>query len=628
MSCPAGGTTGQLLRKTDSGYEWATVSGQFNPSNTGETGNFLAKTATGYQWIAAPSGAFAPANTGTAGQHLVKTSGGYTWQNAPTSFGPSNTGSTDQILTKTATGYQWSDAPSGLPSGGSTGQYLQKTSTGYTWASIPVYTSFSPANTGTTGQVLKKTSSGYQWENESGGSGNFSPANTGSTGQYLAKTATGYQWQSIPTYTSFAPSNTGTTNQVLTKTSSGYQWSDASGGGFGPSNTGATGQYLQKTSGGYQWSGVIEFEPANAGTKGQVLTKTSTDGWQQKSAFALTGNNTAIAFDGTHFYVGEYSGDIRCYTPAGVEVTGRKIARATLSALNSGFDNNGMAFLTPTELLIVDQDGGNLYGLSRSGDTWTRNTANEIDLGDITGNPIGRYQAGGVATDGTTIWVAHLSKDQVFAWEKSGGSWGRASGKDMSQAMLHSAYSSITPSSMTHDGTGLLVGDAQSKKLWGFKFENSAWARDSNRDLDPPVSAISAVWSQGNDIAIISGTSLIQGIRSGYDWQSPTIPTYAGPYTLTSPLSWSNRTDISTHEYESTDIITATFLFRQGGRSRCVSWTERVDLLINCAVNSPVDGQNFYVTLDYNTTTKRLQYASAGTYQSGEFVKVSIIKLT
>lgn len=100
---PDGGSTGQILRKTDGGAAWGAETREL-PTG-GSAGQVLTRTSTGSAWqtpdSALPSG-------GTNGQVLTKTSGGAAWQNAPTEL-PTG-GSSGQVLTKTITGTAWQTA--------------------------------------------------------------------------------------------------------------------------------------------------------------------------------------------------------------------------------------------------------------------------------------------------------------------------------------------------------------------------------------------------------------------------------------------------------------------------------------------------------------------------------------
>ena len=119
----------------------------------GTTGQVLTKTETGQEWSDAPDGL---PSGGTEGQVLTKTSTGAQWDDVPSDL---PAGGTDgQILTKTTDGTAWEDAPSGLPEGGTDGQVLTVGTSGPEWADVP---SELPTG-GTAGQVLAKTEDGTE----------------------------------------------------------------------------------------------------------------------------------------------------------------------------------------------------------------------------------------------------------------------------------------------------------------------------------------------------------------------------------------------------------------------------------------------------------------------------------
>lgn len=72
---------------------------------------------------------------GQTGQVLTKTESGEAWQDAPD--GLPEGGETGQVLTRTSTGAQWDDIPSDLPAGGTDGQILTKTADGVAWENPP-----------------------------------------------------------------------------------------------------------------------------------------------------------------------------------------------------------------------------------------------------------------------------------------------------------------------------------------------------------------------------------------------------------------------------------------------------------------------------------------------------------
>lgn len=80
-------------------------------------------------------GAMPAVSGGTTGQVLTKTEAGQEWQDAPD--GLPEGGTEGQVLTKTPTGAQWDDVPSDLPAGGTDGQVLTKTADGVAWEDAP-----------------------------------------------------------------------------------------------------------------------------------------------------------------------------------------------------------------------------------------------------------------------------------------------------------------------------------------------------------------------------------------------------------------------------------------------------------------------------------------------------------
>ena len=420
-------------------------------------------------------------------------------------FSPSNTGTTGQILEKTADGYQWIDKPVSLPSGGSANQFLQRTSSSYQWASV---TQFAPSNTGSTGQILYKTSTGYNWA--AAPTGTFSPSNTGTTGQYLSKTSGGYSWATIPTYTSFAPSNTGAAGQYLSKTSGGYQWATIpTYTSFAPSNTGTTGQVLEKTATGYQWADGAGELPTD-GLYGQALHFYSETGtWAR-----ITGNPydipnsqlidinsnfnpLALAYDGNanllagNVYVADTNTDNIYAFIGGGRYTNYNLPQSTL-----GIEVDSMTFLDSDTLLVLDSgdDLVQAYKLTivNHSPSWARESANDISSALIR-SANSNIIADAIATDGTTVWILDSENKIVRAFEKSGGSWARASSKDVSSTLIAGSSSDRVPiySLGYHDGRLYVQTDRftttsgwlRDYKYLAFKYSSGAWARESGYDL-------------------------------------------------------------------------------------------------------------------------------------------------
>lgn len=107
---------------------------------------------------AADVGAMPAVSGGTTGQVLTKTEAGQEWKNAPDGL-PSG-GEEGQVLTKTVSGAQWDDVPSDLPTGGTQGQVLTKGDGETVEWSDPA--SGLPTG-GTPGQMLYQGESGPEW---------------------------------------------------------------------------------------------------------------------------------------------------------------------------------------------------------------------------------------------------------------------------------------------------------------------------------------------------------------------------------------------------------------------------------------------------------------------------------
>ena len=97
----------------------------------------------------------------------------------------------------------------------------------------------------------------------------------------------------------------------------------------------------------------------------------------------------------------------------------------------------------------------------------------------------------GITWDGTSVLVADANNDAV--WGFTNGA--RDSTKDISQAVLRSANSNILPAGITWDDTSVLVLDRQGQAVWGF----TNGARDTTKDISQAVlrSANSNIFPQG-----------------------------------------------------------------------------------------------------------------------------------
>ena len=418
--------TGQVLRKTSTGYQWSneiaavtsvngrtgavTVS-EFSPSNSGTTGQVLKKTSSGYQWAneswwgwggtsylagygiditndeISNTLAFDPSNSGTTGQVIKKTSNGYQWADDEW-FEPASTGTVWQVLTKTATGYDWANASDGnvkcfeLNMTSYTQAELQEIvawvnqGTDY-WAIIKqvvgsqIWDAFLYTNVETSGGYINyhfvgtkyytEVHNATAWDFTKLGNGRLTIKYASGTyslvfsqfndvANFLEVEASDYVTPYIPT-ADYQPATkkyvddhgvptSGTTGYVLTKTASGYGWSAPASGWVTSVNwqtwavtvnevpsSGTTGYVLKKTANGYDWQAwatgdvtgpgsstdahlavfdgttgkIIKdwwavptgFDPANSGSTGQVLTKTANGyNWQTPSSSAGITNVT------------------------------------------------------------------------------------------------------------------------------------------------------------------------------------------------------------------------------------------------------------------------------------------------------------------------------------------------
>ena len=418
--------TGQVLRKTSTGYQWSneiaavtsvngrtgavTVS-EFSPSNSGTTGQVLKKTSSGYQWAneswwgwggtsylagygiditndeISNTLAFDPSNSGTTGQVIKKTSNGYQWADDEW-FEPASTGTVWQVLTKTATGYDWANASDGnvkcfeLNMTSYTQAELQEIvawvnqGTDY-WAIIKqvvgsqIWDAFLYTNVETSGGYINyhfvgtkyytEVHNATAWDFTKLGNGRLTIKYASGTyslvfsqfndvANFLEVEASDYVTPYIPT-ADYQPATkkyvddhgvptSGTTGYVLTKTASGYGWSAPASGWVTSVNwqtwavtvnevpaSGTTNYLLQKTANGYAWANALGnyvtgpgsstdahlavfdgttgkiikdwwavptgFDPANSGSTGQVLTKTANGyNWQTPSSSAGITNVT------------------------------------------------------------------------------------------------------------------------------------------------------------------------------------------------------------------------------------------------------------------------------------------------------------------------------------------------
>lgn len=215
---------------------------------------------------------------GQTGQVLTKTESGEAWQDAPD--GLPEGGETGQVLTKTSTGAQWDDVPSDLPAGGTDGQILTKTADGVAWEDAPEagVTSFK----GRTGAVTPQEGD-YTADMVGARPDTWMPSASDVGAVPTSRTVNGQElsqdisltadnvgarpstWTPTASDVGAIPNPSGgTTGQILEKTATGTQWADKPSSGISQSEADA--RYLQLSGG--TMTGDVRFNNSSGSTKG------------------------------------------------------------------------------------------------------------------------------------------------------------------------------------------------------------------------------------------------------------------------------------------------------------------------------------------------------------------------
>lgn len=128
IKLPEEGTTGQVLTKTDDGYEWKDPQAAFPKGGT--VGQVLKKAASGTEWANDENTTYENASQSSAG--LMSSEDKTKLDNL---IEIPNGGTEGQVLKKTSSGVEWGTDEKGfeLPSGGSDGQVLKKSGSTATW---------------------------------------------------------------------------------------------------------------------------------------------------------------------------------------------------------------------------------------------------------------------------------------------------------------------------------------------------------------------------------------------------------------------------------------------------------------------------------------------------------------
>lgn len=154
---PEGGETGQVLKKTAEGVEWANDTDTTYQNATQDTAGLMSssdKTKLD-SLISIPTG-------GTDGQVLTKTSDGVAWENVQTGSSFPEGGTVGQVLKKTDGGTEWAD------DNNTTYENASQSTAGLMSSAdkTKLDNLIEIPNGGTEGQVLKKTSTGVEWGND------------------------------------------------------------------------------------------------------------------------------------------------------------------------------------------------------------------------------------------------------------------------------------------------------------------------------------------------------------------------------------------------------------------------------------------------------------------------------
>jgi PEP-CTERM motif len=130
-------------------------------------------------------------------------------------------------------------------------------------------------------------------------------------------------------------------------------------------------------------------------------------------AFSITGSSglSAIAYDGTNFWVGDYSGTNKAYlyTP-----TGTLLKTITISQ-SSGY-SDGLEYFNGN--LIVNRVDGCCGGTPVIYDTYDTN--GNLLSNTFISNP---YQSTGIAFDGTNFWTSNIYNYSLSEWDGTTGAY-------------------------------------------------------------------------------------------------------------------------------------------------------------------------------------------------------------
>lgn len=161
----------------------------------------------------------------------------------------------------------------------------------------------------------------------------------------------------------------------------------------------------------------IYYTVANSGN---VFTRRVSDNVDTGVAFTIAGTRglQAISYDGTNFWVGDYSGTTKAYL---VSPTGTVLKTITLDPTITHIEGyyDGLEYFNG-KLIANRYDGG-----------YARAGGNQYDIYDLTGNLLqanfintnGHGNGTGIAFDGTNFFVADIFNNKISEWKGSDGSF-------------------------------------------------------------------------------------------------------------------------------------------------------------------------------------------------------------
>lgn len=149
-----------------------------------------------------------------------------------------------------------------------------------------------------------------------------------------------------------------------------------------------------------------------------VYKKDATTGAALGVAFSIAGSSglQAIAYDGTNFWVGDYSGTNNAYL---YSPTGSLLKTITLSESQGYYD--GLEFFNG-KLIANTFDGG----YSGSNGYSVYDTDGNLLTKDfiVTGNAAAGHQNGtGIAFDGTNFWISDIFGNDLTEWDGTTGAY-------------------------------------------------------------------------------------------------------------------------------------------------------------------------------------------------------------